>query len=144
MPASLNIGLTAYHALGNLVFVKVPSERGRYLLTDVCVAAVACPHCVGVTGEPCRRGHWHNGVPYGTRDNRSVDCRPRAHGTGVHCARKTAAEEKYGYRYASRLIRELQLHLCAVDVAAALRPADDLEPAPPAADIDFPVTWKGQ
>lgn len=138
MATTLNIGLTAYHALGNLVFVRVPSERGRYLLTDLCVLVVACPHCGALIGEPCRRGHWRAGILDGGHGN----CCPKAHGSGVHCARKNAAKDKYGERYATRLIGELQIHLCAVDVEAALRPAENLEPALSPVDIDFQVTRK--
>jgi hypothetical protein len=52
MAASLTIGLVAYHAVGNLAFVHVPSERGRYLLTDISVIVVACPRCDTVIGDP--------------------------------------------------------------------------------------------
>lgn len=51
---TLNIALHAYECLPGLVFVKVPNERGRYMLTDRCVVEVDCPHCKAVSGEPCK------------------------------------------------------------------------------------------
>lgn len=51
---SLAIGLYAYECAGNMVFVRVPNERGRWLLTDRCVVEVDCPICNSVSGEPCK------------------------------------------------------------------------------------------
>lgn len=36
------------------VFVAVPTERGKYVRTDVCVVEVDCLYCLGAIGEPCR------------------------------------------------------------------------------------------
>ena len=36
-----------------------PSQRGRYILTDPCVAVVACAMCKSIPGEPCKR---HYGI----------------------------------------------------------------------------------
>lgn len=55
---SLQIGMTAYECIPGLVFVRVPNERGRWLLTDRCVAEVDCPHCGSIAGEPCSN-HQH-------------------------------------------------------------------------------------
>ena len=53
-PASIRIGIVAYEMLpGKLVFVRVPNETGRWLLTHYCVAKVPCPLCGAVAGEPC-------------------------------------------------------------------------------------------
>lgn len=35
------------------VFVKVPNERGRWMLTERCVVEVACGMCGAGVGEPC-------------------------------------------------------------------------------------------
>jgi len=47
------ISVVAYEALPNLVFVRVPNERARYMLTDISVALRGCPHCGARLGEPC-------------------------------------------------------------------------------------------
>lgn len=53
---SLNISVVAYECLPGAVFVRVPNERGRWLMTDRCVAEVGCPSCGALTGEPCHNG----------------------------------------------------------------------------------------
>jgi hypothetical protein len=141
MSATLNIGLVAYHAIGNLAFVKVPSERGRYLLTDMCVIAVPCPVCGAVIGEPCRRGYWQNGKR-GVSYFRPDDGRPITHGVGTHARRRNDAQAKYGHHYASRLVRHYRLHLAAGDIEAALQCEPESEPTPDGVDIDVPVTRK--
>lgn len=63
------------------IFVKIPTEHGRYLRTHPCVAHVPCSRCDATVGEPCkswgkrpgrysgathadRRGDWaHRGKP---------------------------------------------------------------------------------
>lgn len=51
--SSLHIGIVAYEALCNFVFVRVPNERGRWVLVAKCVAEVDCPICGAIAGEPC-------------------------------------------------------------------------------------------
>jgi hypothetical protein len=49
------VKMIAYESRDPLrVFVAVPNEKGRYVLTDRCVAFVACPHCGSAQYEPCR------------------------------------------------------------------------------------------
>lgn len=45
---------------GKNIFVPDPHLRGRYALTDRCVALVACPHCHSIPGELCKgsQGYW--------------------------------------------------------------------------------------
>lgn len=38
----------------SMVFVRVPNEKGRYVLTDRCVIEVPCSACNTVIGEPCK------------------------------------------------------------------------------------------
>lgn len=140
MAPSLNIGLVAYHAVGNLAFVKVPSERGRYMLTDLCVIAVACPMCGALIGEPCRRGSWYNGQPYLTRIG--ADARNGGHGCGVHHCRKKAANDKYGRGWRRTLLAQYKLRLDAGDLAAAMTDAPAPEPPPEGVKADFDVTRK--
>lgn len=128
---TLNIGLMAYHAVGNLVFVRVPSERGRYLLTDMCVIAVACPQCGAVIGEPCRAGKH----AWGSKD---TTLPPNAHGCGVHVARKIEADKRLGRGWKRKV--EHRLHLSAVDVAAAMAPAWDVEGEDAPFEVDVAVT----
>ena len=75
----MQIGLVAYGIDGpnpSLVFVRVPTERGRWLLTDRCVVEVACDMCGATVGEPCRRGF---------RNSRTLK-----HGAGTHAWRRDA------------------------------------------------------
>lgn len=76
------IGLVAYGIDGpnpNLVFVRVPTERGRWVLTDRCVVEVPCSRCGAIVGEPCRR-NW--GFRFRTK--------ALSHGAGTHADRRTA------------------------------------------------------
>jgi hypothetical protein len=42
------------------IFVPDPSLRGRYILTDRCVALVSCSLCHAIPGEPCKsRSRYH-------------------------------------------------------------------------------------
>jgi hypothetical protein len=55
------IRFVAYETrLNNMIFVPDPSLRGRYVLTDRCVALVPCPQCKSIPGEPCKgkQGYW--------------------------------------------------------------------------------------
>lgn len=141
MAGQLNIGLTAWHAVGNLAFVKVPSERGRYMLTDLCVIVVPCPNCGAIIGEPCRSGHWSDGKPYPRWANQPAR---NGHGVSVHVARKLAAEKLHGRHWKRTVIAHYKLHLAAGDIAAAMA---DAPPMPllggDAKDIDFEVVPKG-
>lgn len=49
------ISLVAYTdpSLHDRVFVSVPNERGRYVLTHPCVVTVTCDVCGAAVGEPC-------------------------------------------------------------------------------------------
>ena len=49
------IALVAYVLTPGRVFVKDPSLRGRYMLTDICVVYESCPQCKALVGEPCYR-----------------------------------------------------------------------------------------
>lgn len=74
-PRQMSIGLIAYGIDGHdpsKVLVRVPTERGRWVLTDRCVVEVPCTHCKAVVGEPCRRGRQLN-----------------SHGAGTHAVRRT-------------------------------------------------------
>lgn len=136
---SLNIGLTAYHAVGNLAFVKVPSERGRYMLTDLCVIAVECPMCGAVIGEPCRSGHWRDGVQ--SRGWGSSRGQWTSHGASVHCDRKCAADRLHGRGWKRKVVAHYKLHLDAGDIEAAMAHAPVLEDDPEI-EIDVEVTRK--
>ena len=59
------------------IFVAVPDERGRYVLTDRSVAYVACPLCKSLQYEPCK-GHSTSG-----KGNR--------YAAGTHHQRRSAA-----------------------------------------------------
>lgn len=75
--AVFSIGLVAYGLDGpdpSLVFVRVPTERGRWVLTDRCVVEVACYVCGANVGEPCRRGRGQGAF--------------LKHGAGTHCRRR--------------------------------------------------------
>lgn len=129
MTPTLNIGLVAYHAVGNLAFVKVPNERGRYMLTDLCVIAVPCPNCGAMVGEPCLAwSKWQE--------------RPRRYGCGVHIGRKSAADAKYGRGWKRTVLAQYRLRVAAGDIAAAMADAPPLVALEEGPDVDFPVTPK--
>lgn len=78
------IGTVPYEAIPGLVFVRVPNEKGRWVLTDKCVAMVGCPYCKAVTGEPCRRVmhcppryKYHSGTHYLRRNLTRNVCKPK-------------------------------------------------------------------
>jgi hypothetical protein len=66
------ISLVAYNLIPGRIFVKDPSLRGRWMITDICVAYEPCPHCKALIGEPCYR---------------MVQGR-RSYSNNIHCARK--------------------------------------------------------
>lgn len=135
--SSLSIGLVAYHAIGDMCFVKVPSERSRYMLTDLSVIAVGCSQCGAVIGEPCR-------AYYGLRywDKRYPDTKPSAHTVGIHIIRKQAADEKYGRGWKRTVLAHYKLHLSIGDIEAAMQHLPAPTPEEIIAEIDFPVTRK--
>lgn len=64
-PRSKTVSLVAYCALPpNQVFLRVPNERGRWLITERCAVEVDCDFCGVSAGEPCvsRSGHYGVGV----------------------------------------------------------------------------------
>ena len=67
MSVTPTISLVAYEARDKRVFVKVPDERGRYLLTDRSVIEVECSMCGSARGEPCRGRHGYTAATHFTR-----------------------------------------------------------------------------
>lgn len=49
------ISLVAYTITPGQVFVRDPSLRGRWMITDICVVHETCPQCQALVGEPCFR-----------------------------------------------------------------------------------------
>lgn len=133
---SLNIGLVAYGLDTSKAFVRVPNERGRWMLTDRSVAEVDCPHCYAIAGEPCRRAwpEW-----------RRVETPPpapdaiRYHVT-VHVKRKQAWAKATGHRFPARHAAPHKPRITAAELAELDRPLEDLPPDPEPMDIDVPVT----
>ena len=135
--ATLNIGLVSYHVVGPLVFVRVPSEKGRYMLTHMCVTVVPCPACDAVKGEPCRAGVVGN---YWRRVQASQGT--VRHLIGTHFARRNKADEIYGKNWTKRAMDHYKLHVEAGDIAAAMAdPVDELETLQPV-EVDVPVFRK--
>lgn len=77
----LAIGVVAYGITPQKVMVRVPNERGRWMLTDWCVIAVPCLVCGAITGEPC-----HN----------RKDGALKRYSTGTHYVRRNDASRRYG------------------------------------------------
>lgn len=78
--ASLQISVIAYECLPGAVFVRVPNERGRWLMTDRCVVEVDCVVCGALCGEPC-----HNNKQGALRHyNVGTHARRRDHGVMRH------------------------------------------------------------
>lgn len=75
------ISLVAWEDRGpvRFIFVRVPTERGRYLRTDPCVAYVPCPYnsCGSTVGEPCKHNGRYVGGTHAVR-RREGDLRRRA------------------------------------------------------------------
>lgn len=113
MTATLNIGLVAYGIDRTMVMVRVPNERGRWVMTRRCVVEVDCPACKAVTGEPCfsdlRRwmpGQIPNPVPQ------------RRYTAGVHIDRQLAYQNQERKRFPEREAEPHKLHIAAEDMAA--------------------------
>lgn len=82
MTQTPKISLIAYESkYPGKVFVAVPNERGRYVLTDRCVIEVDCPHCKAASGEPChsRHGHYWTGTHVDRRYQWQREKRKRAY-----------------------------------------------------------------
>lgn len=104
MSSSLNIGVLAYGLTPGLVFVRIPNERGRWLLVDRAVVEVDCPACGAITGEPCRHGGYYN---YRRRD---VPPECIKYGVGVHVDRKNAAKrERWPHRHTDKPRHKIRL-----------------------------------
>lgn len=120
MSQSLSIGLIAYGLDEHRVFVRVPNEKGRWMLAERCVIEVDCPYCGAITGEPCRavrrRCEPHNPVRYHV---------------GTHCDRRDEWHRKAGRR-PSRREPPRKLHITAAEMAELQRdPHDDFPPITP-------------
>jgi hypothetical protein len=104
---SREISLVAYHAIDRLVFVRVPNERGRYMLTDQCVALVPCSQCGACVGEPCANRHlnWYRNHP---------DL-PTRYTVSTHVARRGTAMARYGHGG----MPKTKVRIAAEDVEAA-------------------------
>lgn len=100
-PSISVIGLVAYCALPpNMVFVRVPNERARWMITHRCVVDVACAWCKAVAGEPCK-----------TRNRYSV---------GTHCARRDAHKDmKWRLKTDGNNLPQHKPHLSTADITAA-------------------------
>jgi hypothetical protein len=131
---SLNIGIVAYGVDPSMVFVRVPNERGRWMLTHRSVVEVDCPFCNAISGEPCRqmRSRWKSSdTPHD----------PIRYHVGTHVARKGAWREVTGLRSPEKRAGPYKLRLTAADLA-------ELQSTPPTGlvreiepvDIDFEVT----
>lgn len=101
---TFQVGIHAYECLPGLVFVRVPNERGRYMLVERCVAEVDCGLCGAVTGEPC-----HNGK------------RDRRYHIGTHAVRRTAWKVRGAY---SRLPKP-KIRIAADDYLGALSTVEE-------------------
>ena len=83
-PASIRLGLVAYEFVPDkLVFVRIPNEPGRWVLTHHSVAKVACPWCRAVVGEPCFTG-------------KGADVADRRYTAGTYCLRNRRAKMDKG------------------------------------------------
>ena len=144
---SLNIGVVAYGINPDMVMVRVPNEKGRWLLTDRCVVEVDCPVCYAVAGEPCR--HWMNtwkrgtgGSGWGHRVPPPAEC--IRYGVGVHVRRKEAAQVKFGGGQWAARRPPHKIRLSAHDLADLQQePPEPAEPEPePPYVADFTITRK--
>ena len=105
----LSIGLVAYGLTPGRVLVRVPNERGRWVLTDRSVAEVPCPLCQAVTGEPCHNGKAGRLLRYSQ---------------GTHVKRRDLAQRQLGRGYPARLGAH-KLRATPEELAAPAREPDD-------------------
>ena len=120
---SLNIGVIAYGVDPSMVFVRVPNERGRWMLVDRSVVEVDCPHCKAVAGEPCRRA-W----PEWRKAPEETPAGGHKYHTAVHCKRKLAWQEATGHRFPARRAGPHKLRIRADELAelqTPIREADE-------------------
>jgi hypothetical protein len=110
---SLKIGTMAYECLPGLVFVQVPNERARWILTDQCVVEVNCPACGSLAGEPCNNDHWGRGVA------------KLKYASSTHCDRRDAFRRKKGWGHKDK--PKLKVSLAALQEAQAVIGIDDEE-----------------
>lgn len=130
---SLNIGLVAYGVNPAMVFVRVPNERGRWVLVDRCVVEVDCPYCKAVSGEPCRKVLRHG------RGDAELHS-PIRYGVAVHIRRRQAWQDATGHRFPAKHAAPHKPRITAAELAELDRPLEDLPPDPEPMDIDVPVT----
>lgn len=91
-----DIQLRAYNCTPDKVFVRVPNERGRWVLTDRCVVEVTCPICGALKGVPCWRTYTPaRGELHARRDG-------RYYWAGTHCDRRRRYQRTYGPGHAAR------------------------------------------
>ena len=122
---SLNVGMVAYGLTPELAMVRVPSERGRWMLVHWCVVAVDCTLCGAISGEPCRSNHYQL-----KRQSARFPTVAVRHGIGTHAVRRTDAMRMYG---SYRGFHRLPAHKIRIT-------ADELQ----AAGADLPPTEKPQ
>lgn len=65
------------------IFVAIPDQRGRYILTDRSVAMVPCEHCKSMVGEPCKSRLGYSGGTHYTRRNAIKRISPKPHAPDV-------------------------------------------------------------
>ncbi|HEY3434283.1 MAG TPA: hypothetical protein VGK41_01385 [Solirubrobacterales bacterium] len=123
---SLNIGVVAYGVDPSMVFVRVPNERGRWMLVDRCVVEVDCPYCKAVAGEPCRKV---------ARYGRGLELHdPIRYGVSVHVTRREAWQKATGHRFPAKRAAPHKLRIRAEELGDIQAAAED-QP-----DIDIKVT----
>lgn len=106
------IRLSAVLATPEKVFVKVPNERARWMLTDRCVVEVGCRHCGAAVGEPCYRV-------------RALDVRRYA--VGTHFVRRDDYQSKYGSGYSQSNLRNVKPRVTADDLRPGYDPDGPLD-----------------
>lgn len=77
----------------NRVFVRVPNERGRWMLVHRCVVLAPCDVCGAAIGEPCR-----DKTPHHVNLKYTV---------GHHYGRWTSAKHRYLGKPASPILEHI-------------------------------------
>lgn len=120
MTCSLNIGIVAYGLDPSKVFVRVPNEKGRWMMVDRCVVEVDCPYCRAVAGEPCR-------ARTGNQLCGEVSHDPIRYHVGVHVARREAWQTKTGLRFPAKRAEPYKIHIRAEEMVEVTTPAQESE-----------------
>lgn len=112
------VELKAYNLIPGKIFVKVPDQRGRWMITNESVALLPCSVCGAIEGEPCYRR---------VQDKKSYTCTPHyARDWGMYNLPRSKEPPKLRISLADVDLSDLELRILASRAASKI--ADDFTP----------------